>query len=211
MRRISSVCGADSESISLSTMPGNTALTRMPAGPSSSAQVRTSMSSAAFDAEYAAMPGVVTDPAGELVTMIEPPAPIAPIAPASARTNPRVLTVMTCSNTWMSSASISPWSASMPALRTRQSIRPSMVPRTRAATDSGVGDVHADEGRADRVGDLGPRLAPARDRHLRAGADEVFGDRQSDPGRTADDHHGSVFDRKRIGHGLHGHRTDTSS
>ena len=51
MRRISSTSGADSDPISLSTMPGSTALTLTPRGPSSRAQAFTSMSSAALEAE----------------------------------------------------------------------------------------------------------------------------------------------------------------
>ena len=55
------------------TQPGDTELTRTPRGPSSTARVRVSMISAAFEAEYAAAPGAAARPPMDATLTTDPP------------------------------------------------------------------------------------------------------------------------------------------
>src|SRR3546814_8557791 len=55
------------------TPPGQTALTRMPRGPNSSAAACVAATTAAFDIAYSPQPGVPRIPESEDVLMIDPP------------------------------------------------------------------------------------------------------------------------------------------
>ena len=126
-------------------MPGETQLTRMPYGSSSTAMARVSASTAPFDAEYTARSTRPTDATTEHV-LTTTPRPAARITGRPARdmlATPNTLTANTRSQSSGVDATTSP-TAPMPALLQSTSMRPCSATTRSVAARQSSGSRHVD-------------------------------------------------------------------
>ena len=186
----------------MGTRLGRTAFTRTWQRPSSSAALRTSASSPAFDTQYADMNGWVSGPAIDDSPTNAPPPDATMAAPAcfSVKKAPRRLMSITRSHSDAGSATTGP-TVPVPADAT-QCWRPplaSVATSTARATSSSWATSHATAPHLGAVGRLGPQLGDRRvepllaatgERDRRAVAEQVASRRQPDAAAAAGDQPG---------------------